>query len=192
MYGLNIHLKSFKLNSNIVNGNDKVRVSITTFPENYKEAFITEAKQMSFVHHFFTVNITNKTQKIVIVFRKVGFLDNPIIASATISSKELPNEYCNNVEMKTMNIYEPLQTSSKKRRIFGEMQIQFSLTSAFPTFKVNNKDNNKQKSMKIMHSNTNKYSKINEENDKYSNSNSMLEYPKVNNENPIYYDSLFC
>ena len=190
MYGLNIHLKSFKLNSNIVNGSDKIRVSITTFPENNKEAFITEAKQMSFVHHFFTVNITDKTEKMVIVFRKIGFLDNPIIASATIRSTELPTNDYENVEMKTMNLYEPLQTATKKRRIFGEMQIQFSLTSAFPTFKASNKNNNHQKTTKSVYSKNNKYSKINEENNQYS--NSMIEYPKKSNENPIYYDSLFC
>ncbi|KAK8852939.1 hypothetical protein M9Y10_017934 [Tritrichomonas musculus] len=125
MYGLNIHLKSFKLNPKIIGVNDKVRVSITTFPENNKEAFITEGKQMSFVHHFFTVNVTDQTDKIVIVFRRHGFFDDPIVGSTTISCKDFATKDYENVEMKTMNIYEPLQSQGKKRRAIGEMEIQF-------------------------------------------------------------------
>ena len=69
MLGLNIHLKSFKLNQSIINENDKVRVSITTLPEQNKEAFITEAKQMLYVHHFFTVNISDKTDKRISIIK---------------------------------------------------------------------------------------------------------------------------
>lgn len=196
MYGLNIHLKSFKLNQKIISGNDKVRVSITTFPENNKEAFITEGKQMSFVHHFFTVNITDQTDKIVIVFRRHGFFDDPIFGSTTISCKDFATKDYENVEMKTMNIYEPLQSKGKKRRSIGEMEIQFSLTSAFPTFKTNNKNNknnknnNQQNNTKQTYCKNNKYTKINDDNAKYC--TSMIDYRSSNKENPIYYDSLFC
>ena len=84
MIGLNIHLKSFKLNPSIINENEKVRVSITTLPDQNKEAFVIEAKQMFCVHHFFTVNVSDKTEKIVFVFRKKGIFDDPIIASDTL------------------------------------------------------------------------------------------------------------
>ena len=42
-YGLDIHLESFYLNRNIIQANDKVRVSITTIPEENKEAFVVDA-----------------------------------------------------------------------------------------------------------------------------------------------------
>ena len=88
MYGLNIHLKSFKLNPKLASGNDKIRVSITTLPEKNKEAFVTEARQMNFVHHFFTINVTDQTQKIIFVFRKIEFFDDPIIASTIVHVKK--------------------------------------------------------------------------------------------------------
>lgn len=167
MLGLNIHLKSFKLNPGIINGNDKVRVSITTLPEQNKEAFVIEAKQMFCVHHFFTVNITEKTEKIIFVFRKKGFFEDPIIASKTISSSELPKSNENkNTEMKTYEIYEPLQNeqnrrkSNENRRVFGEMKIQFSLTTAFPTFD--------KKQSKSNYSKVNGYSKINSKKNGYN------------------------
>ena len=162
MYGLNIHLKSFKLNPNIASGNDKVRVSITTFPEHNKEAFVTEAKQMFCVHHFFTVNVSEKTEKIVFVFRKKGIFEDSIIASTTIFSKDISLTKRNNqTEMMEFKIYEPVQNGHKDRSVYGEMQVQFSLTTAFPTFdKKQNKNNSKvseiQKSTKL-----NGYCKLN-------------------------------
>ena len=170
MFGLNIHLKSFKLNPNIICGNEKVRVSITTFPEQNKEAFITEAKQMFCVHHFFTVNVSEKTEKIVLVFRKKGIFDDPIIASATIHSKDVALTKRNSTtEMKTFNIYEPVQNGHKIRQVYGEMQVQLSLTSAFPTFekKQINDNKNNNKTIKVLQShmttkcNGYSYSKIN-------------------------------
>ena len=168
MFGLNIHLKSFKLKSNLINENDKIRVSITTFPEQNKEAFVTEAKQINHVHHFFTVNISKETQKIVFVFRKVGFLEDPIIASTIIYDKDFPTRDTNITDMKNMNIYEPVKNGHKNRKVYGEMEVQFSLTSAFPTF---NKKENKQNNFKFQaHLKTNGYSKINNLNENYSNS----------------------
>ncbi|KAK8865520.1 hypothetical protein M9Y10_011076 [Tritrichomonas musculus] len=138
MQGLNIHMKSFKLSTGIVNENDKVRVSITTFPEQFKEAFIIEAKQMNCAHHFFTVNITDKTQKIVFVFRKKEAKQDPIVASTTININQLPaKNKATNLEMKTIKIYEPVQNGNKNRKVYGEMQVQFSLTTAFSSIKAN-------------------------------------------------------
>ena len=135
MFGLNIHLKSFKLNQNIVKDNDKIRVSITTFPEQNKEFFVTDMKQTFCVHHFFTVNVSEKTEKIVFVFRKKGIFEDSIIASTTIFSKDVALTKRNNqTEMTSFKIYEPIQNCHKNRRVYGEMQVQFSLTSAFPTF----------------------------------------------------------
>lgn len=164
MYGLNIHLKSFKLNPSLASGSDKIRVSITTLPEKNKEAFIIEAKQMNFVHHFFTVNVTDRTERIIFVFRKVGFFDDPIIASTIIYAEDLPTKNPNNVEMKTMKIFEPVQNENKNkaRRVCGEMQVQLSLTTAFPTF--DKKDNNKQVKKNFGYSKNNCYSKVNYEN----------------------------
>ena len=130
MYGLNIDLQSFKLNPNLIKENNKVRVSITTFPEENKQAVIIDAKKMNYIHHFFKENITNETKKIMFVFRKKSFINNdPIIASSMIDSKNLPLP-CNknNTEIKTIYLYEPLRNGNKNRRILGEMQVQFTLT----------------------------------------------------------------
>lgn len=172
MYGLNIHLKSFKLNPKLASGNDKIRVSITTLPEKKKEAFVTEARQMNFVHYFFTINVTDQTQKIIFVFRKIEFFDDPIIASTILHAEDLPTTNPTNVEMKMIKIFEPIQNEGnnkqKRRGIIGEMEIQMSLTTAFPTFEES-KNNNKQ-SKKVhkysnnSNSNNNDYSKVNYEN----------------------------
>ena len=168
MLGLNIHLKSFNLKTSLINGNDKVRVSITTFPEKNKEAFITETKQMKHVHHFFTVNISKETEKIIFVFRKVGIFDDSIIASTTISNRDFATEDKKACEMKNINLYEPVQNGHKHREIYGDMQVQFSLTSAFPTF--NNKENKQLFSKMQTNSKINGYSRINNPKEKRSTS----------------------
>ena len=92
MHCLNIHLHSFQLGKDIIQPNDKVRVSITTIPEKNKQAFIIEAKKIDNVHHVFSVNITDQTKKVFFVFRKKSYFQgDPIIASVMIDFKDLPN-----------------------------------------------------------------------------------------------------
>lgn len=181
MYGLNIHLISFKLNQCLFNETDKVRVSITTFPEQNKEKFLLEAKQMKCVHHFFTVNVTKKTSKILFVFRKKSFLQgDPIIASTIVCSKEIPNlqdssnKY--NEEVKTIKIFEPVQSGHKIRRVYGEMSVQFSLTTAFTSFEnKQTRQNIKKNCDKPKYSKVNGYSMMNEN---QKNENSIFPFAK--------------
>lgn len=167
MHGLNIHLQSLEFLNRIFQKNDKVRVSITTIPEDNKQAFIIDAKKMSNIHHFFTVNITPQTRKIVFVFRKKSFIQNdPIVASTIIHSDLFPKEgdYKTNTEMKIINIYEPLHgmrephgPSKNERKVFGRMYIQFSLTNEFPDQNYNTKY---QTSKSTRSHNQNKYAQM--------------------------------
>lgn len=153
MYGLYIHVQSIHLNQDVIGSNDKIRVSITTVPEENKQAFVIEAKKMDNMHHFFTVNITDQTKKIIIVFRKKSFiLNDPIIASTILHSDQFPNfqDKSKNTEIKLIDIYDPLQHSHQEKSIYsnnqrrnlGRMEIQLSLEEAFP---VNNNQNSQQR-----------------------------------------------
>ncbi|KAK8839547.1 hypothetical protein M9Y10_031906 [Tritrichomonas musculus] len=153
MYGLYIHVQSIHLNQDVIGSNDKIRVSITTVPEENKQAFVIEAKKMDNIHHFFTVNITDQTKKIIIVFRKKSFiLNDPIIASTILHSDQFPNfqDKSKNTEIKLIDIYDPLQHSHQEKSIYsnnqrrnlGRMEIQLSLEEAFP---VNNNQNSQQR-----------------------------------------------
>lgn len=161
MYGLNIYLQSFQLKNNLFNKTDKIRVSITTMPDENKEHFVIEAKKINNIHHFFNVNISKNTTKIIFVFRKKNYLQNdPIIASTIVSINQLPKSATDssNTEMKNINIYEPLQNNknfcfaNQSRRVFGQMQIQFTPTDSFSvaSFKdaYNNPKKNQSKSAK--------------------------------------------
>lgn len=170
MHGLNIHLQALEFFNDLFQKNDKVRVSITTIPEDNKQAFIIDAKKMREVHHFFTVNITDKTKKIIFVFRKKSFIHNdPIVASTIIHSDMFPKEGDDktNTEMKIVNIYEPLHSLrdstshfvKEQRKVFGQMYIQFSLTEEFPDQNYNTKyQTSKSKPTKSF--NQNKYAKM--------------------------------
>lgn len=150
MYGLNIHLHSIYLNNDIINQNDKVRVSITTIPEENKDAFVIDAKNMNSVHHFFTININSYTEKIIFVFRKKSFIQNdPIIASTIIHANEFPKskDDPSNSQIRQIYIYEPLSkihcekdhSKGSNRKIVGEMEIQLSAEDLYPTLSYNNK-----------------------------------------------------
>ena len=68
--GLNIHLLSFLLPNKLIHESDSVRVSVTTIPEENKQHFKIKGKKICSSNHVFSLNITNKTDRIVIVFRK--------------------------------------------------------------------------------------------------------------------------
>lgn len=143
--GLNLHLSSFKIPSNIIGNNDNVRISITTLPDNSKQNFTIKGKKMDSVDHIFSFNITKETEKIVFVFRKKKmFSGNPMVASSTIKIRDFINSTEDgNSEIKMVNLYYPLQMQMQeemkkngckkqfKRKIIGKMQIQLSFTSPF-------------------------------------------------------------
>lgn len=174
MHGLNIHIQSIEFFNGLFQKNDKVRVSITTIPEETKQAFIIDAKKMREIHHFFTVNITDKTRKIIFVFRKKSFIQNdPIVASTIIHSDLFPKIGSDktNTEMKIINIYEPLhslkdankQDMKDQRKVYGQMYVQFSLTDEFPDQNYNTKyQTSNSKTTKSF--NQNKYAKMDEYN----------------------------
>lgn len=159
VYGLNIHLYAFQLNHDLLHNNEKIRVSITTLPEEKKQHFRINPKYINNINHSFSVNITKKTKKIVFVFRRKNFLRNdPIIASTIITDDEIPKSIgdTNNTELKTIFIFEPLSKIRKEnrefgkcytsknninsnRRIVGQMNIQFQLTDPFPEQEYHNK-----------------------------------------------------
>lgn len=132
---LNIYLHSFQLSNDLIKPNDKVRVSITTFPEKNKQAFIVNAKNNSNIDHIFSVNISEQTTKVLFVFRKKNFiLNDPIVSSTMIYLKDLPalssNSY--NTDPIFINLYENLHNQPNKnfseRRIIGLMKLHFSIT----------------------------------------------------------------
>ena len=171
--GMIIHLLSFNLPKNIIDKEEEVRVSITTLPDEKKEHFTIEGKKMYNANHVFTLNVTNQTKTVVMVFRKKTFLqENPIIASTTIhfkDFKEIPCEQITNgiinTEVKTINIYYPLQQQKREehkdkieRKILGQMQIQLTFTTPYLNQKQQ-KTNKTNKTNKI-----NKINKINKSN----------------------------
>ena len=184
--GMIIHLLSFNLPKNIIDKEEEVRVSITTLPDEKKEHFTIEGKKMYNANHVFTLNVTNQTKTVVMVFRKKTFLqENPIIASAKLSLnnfKNVPKEQITNgvitSDIQTLNIYYPLQkqmneehSKNIKRKVLGEMQVQLSFT--VPYIEI-------EKSKKKKLSNENKISKNNNHNDIKANKIHMKKFGKKN------------
>lgn len=151
VYGLNINLCSFKLDPNLIHKNEKIRVSITTIPDEKKQCFIISPKDISNVNHFFPVNISEKTKKIIFVFRRKNMIQSDhIIAATALNENELPKspDDHNSFGMKTVNIYEPsskciqnkccskgVEDHGRKKKI-GEMEVQLQATDPFPEQEV--------------------------------------------------------
>lgn len=124
--GLNIHLVSFDLPKRVIRDNEEIRVSITTMPEERKQHFHMHAKKMHKSNHVFSINITNQTKKVIMVFRRKSFLYNdPIIASTIIHASDFPklppgmtSFTCGviNTDVKTLQIFYPLQKQMQEMR----------------------------------------------------------------------------
>ena len=165
---LNIHLFSSNLPENVIKDDEDIRVSITTVPEGQKQHFSLDNSKKSCVDHIFSVNITNNTTKIIMVFRKkMIFTDSPIIASASIhikDFKEVPQKQLTSgmicTDIKKLDLYFPLQQQMKEmikngqeikkhmeRKIIGQMKIQLTFSAAYIDLGkdcfVDCKDNNK-------------------------------------------------
>lgn len=173
MHCLNIFLPSFRLSNEIINQNDKVRVSITTIPEKNKQAFIIDAKDMNNSNLQFSVDITDKTKGILFVFRRKNFmLNDPIVCSTVANSSDFPRltDEHQTTEFKYINLYERSQDTNKissDPRIIGEMKIQYTILelpalqdkkatgeSLFPflNFFFNNNEKKNQKENKMLSS----------------------------------------
>ena len=146
MYGLKIHLLSFLIDTNIVKADDQIRFSITSIPDDCKEVYNMEIKNLSGSHHFFSVNISDQTKKILFVIRKKNFIKNdPIIASTFINACELPSPDNNkNSFIQSIKLYEPIQQKNKNvdifnRKVLGQMEMKFTITK--PEFQFKNSSN---------------------------------------------------
>lgn len=171
MYKLSIDLQSFHFSNGIIQPNDTIRVSITTLPDERKQALTIVEKKLKNFHHFFTINITPQTERILFVIRKKNFAqNNPIIASTIVNSNHFPMSIDdkNNNMLKNINLYEPIQKltgkSIKDRKILGMMRVQFSLTSQKKNY--DNNSSSKANSIKVFHQRG--YSKSLDNNDKES------------------------
>ena len=169
-YELSIQMSSIQLSQTIVSKHETVRVSITTLPERQKQAIHVKAKELRNFNHTFKVNITEETEKIIVVFRKKDFFGSEnIIASTVIRSEEFKGMVNQQMPMisgiNNINIYEPAHQQNEKkqtrkndeylyeyignhvnqgtRKVLGQIRAQFILTqqTSYCT-NYNNKLNN--------------------------------------------------
>ncbi|KAK8845870.1 hypothetical protein M9Y10_020796 [Tritrichomonas musculus] len=200
LIGLNIHLLTFRLPDKLIHDSESVRVSITTIPEENKQHFTIKGKKMNSSNHVFSLNITDKTDKIVMVFRKKTVLgDNPIIASTTLHLKKFVNLPLEKItsgskmtDVKILDIYYPLQKQiheeqqvsfqskedikkQMKRKILGQMEVQLSFTTPYLN---SDKEKSKKKEKKTISKKMNKShkQKTNGEYEQITDENGYMSY----------------
>lgn len=127
-FGLSLSILSFDLPPNLVKNSDDIRVSITTIPEQNKQAFIIPAKKMKnpYLNFKFNVKIPSEyipkdfvsigTEKILIIFRKKSFFyADPIIAFTVISVNEFPKNLAEPIKTQTIDIFKHVQKESNSK-----------------------------------------------------------------------------
>lgn len=197
--GLNIHILSFYLKNAFLKENDDVRVSFTTFPEKIKQHFCVKARKMNLTNHVFSLNITNETKGILIVFRRKNlFLNDPIIGCFTIKTMDLPtipqdidamSSFSVSSDVKKLKIYEPVirkegeKPPISKPQVVGQINIQYTITKPYVFKEKYHKNNNKSsKNNNMKDKSCNKKNISNEKIGKMSNTNEKLsKKTKVNN-----------
>lgn len=145
---IGIHLFSFSLPQSILKDNEDVRISITSIPDENKQNFTIKKGNDHRANLVFSLKITEKTKKFIIVFRKNSILSNAIIASSSFhldDFKNVPNEQITNnvifTDIEQINLFYPLQKQKKEeniehndeitRRIIGHMEIQLFFSSPY-------------------------------------------------------------
>lgn len=149
MFPLDIQLQSIAFVNGILNDSDVVRVSLTTFPEEQKFNTTFEVKNIKTAFPSFTVNVSDRTEKILIVFRKKLVVQrDPIIASAVITNEDFPKFANDSFEpvIRALDIYEPRKKSLNKensktdprRKVLGKLMVKLALIEEMqiPTYNV--------------------------------------------------------
>ncbi|KAK8841917.1 hypothetical protein M9Y10_026869 [Tritrichomonas musculus] len=138
MMNLQIDMESLEFIDDLILPNDKVRVIITSLPDEKSSTFNINAKKIEEFHQSFTFEVSKLTKKLIIIFRRKSHLkkDN-IIASTIIRSDQFPKDLNDktNSKAKNIQIYEPFpkelndyQSVLENRKVLGQMEVQFTLS----------------------------------------------------------------
>lgn len=153
VHGLDIHLCSFELDKKIHNRDD-INVSVSIIPDGKIQYFYIDGNNFRNNQHSFTVNITDKTEKIVMLFKKKNvLLDDSYIGYAYIGKNDFQKS--KNSEIQSIPIYNRhLNRRFRKQHknqnqfdkdISGHINVQFSIMEPFPERKNNGKKLNFEK-----------------------------------------------
>lgn len=134
MYGLNIHFKSIQLDKILTHKKDKIRVTVSSYPNHSSKSFTMKAKKLNNCDKSSTIIISEQTKGVLFLFEKKGaFQLDMTLATTVISPNEFPKSIddITNTEVKTFNVYEPLQDSrddipNQNRQIYGKIIVQFT------------------------------------------------------------------
>lgn len=151
--GLDIQLCSFDLNKKIYNVDD-INVSVSIIPDGRIQHFYINGKNFKKEQHSLTVNITDKTEKVVLTFKKHNILlEDSYIGYAIINRNEFIQPKKDS-ETQQISILK-LRTNKRKGRhnndvqdgksIVGHINVQFQLMNTFPERKNNGKKLNFEK-----------------------------------------------
>lgn len=144
MLNLNINIESIELSNELLSSNDKVRISITTLPDNQKHAEIFDSKKLNFIRPSFKIEYKNTIKKLLIVFRKKNYFDgDPIIATAVIYTENLTNIFKEqkNFDTKKVILYE--SSKNQVRNVVGQIEVNFFITEDLKNSKMNKKNDKK-------------------------------------------------
>lgn len=132
MHCLAINIQTIQFNSNIIHGNEKIKINVITIPGHERQSIIFDLKNLDKNNTFIQFK-TNKEniKKLVFIFEKKNFFQlNPMIASRAIDVTNLP--YSSNdskiIGQKTFDIYKPIRCQEDlvklSSRVAGQMEIQ--------------------------------------------------------------------
>lgn len=150
-HGLDIHLCSYELNKKIHN-HDDINVSVSIIPDGKIQYFYIDGNNFRHNQHSFTVNITDKTEKIVMLFKKRNILiEDSYIGYAYIDKKdfqkkteiqEIPiiNKFNKNVAKRNKK-----HLQNEDKNVAGHIKVQFEIMDPFPERKNNGKKLNFEK-----------------------------------------------
>lgn len=148
--GLDIHLCSFELDKKIHNRDD-INVSVSIIPDGKIQYFYIDGNNFKKNQHSFTVNISDKTQNIVMLFKKHNvLLEDSYIGYAYISRNDIAQasksgeiELIPIINKKPSNPFKKVNRSDQN--IAGNIKVQFKITDPFPERKNNGKKPNYEK-----------------------------------------------
>lgn len=140
----NLYLSSFNFDEDIIDDNDRILITVSTYPFEMSDAILIQQSQMKEMNHSLPISIDDDTEKVEFIFSKYSAdQKEKKIGYGEINSHDLQNLTKNKGE--TYNIFD-------NEKVIGKMNVQSVLPERYftPNFEklINEKWNDSMKCTK--------------------------------------------
>lgn len=134
MNALTINFNSIEFNKDIIKPNEKIKITVTTFPGQFRRTIIFDPK---INNNSIILKSKDEFRMLIFIFEKKNiFQFNPLIASRAVDA----TSFLKNNEQKSFNIYKQIHSQNEESKTFtkivGKMTVELNRNCSYNISKI--------------------------------------------------------